>query len=310
MLPRVWGLSAFAFAVALLLLGCPGASNVRQGVLVHDDQLRSYRLYTPSSLEGDEPVPLVVVLHPFMGGARQMARMTGFDAIAEREGFIAVYPNGVTRRWTAGPGETRAPGPFRTADDVGFIEALLDDLEARYPVDAERVYVTGASNGAMMTYRLACEMPERFAAAAAVMAPMTRTLAEYCAPEAQMLFLIMMGTEDQAFPFDGGAPGGPGGGGEVLGARETAAFWAARNECAGVPERHEFPEIAPGDGTRVSAETYVGCANGLETVLYIIEGGGHTWPGQPSQPLLAFLMGPISREIDASEVIWEFFAAH
>ncbi len=310
MFPRVWGLSALAFALALLLLGCPGASNVRQGVLVHDDQLRSYRLYTPSSLESEEPVPLVVVLHPFMGSARQMVRMTGFDAIAEREGFIAAYPNGLTRRWTADPGETRAPGPFRAADDVGFIEALLDDLQARYPVDPDRVYVTGASNGAMMTYRLACEMPERFAAAAAVMAPMTRTLAEYCAPEVQMPFLIMMGTEDQAFPFEGGAPGGPGGGSEVLSAPETAAFWAARNECPGVSERHEFPEIAPDDGTRVSAETYAGCAGGGETVLYIIEGGGHTWPGQPSQPLLEFLVGPISREIDASEVIWEFFAAH
>ncbi|MFP4172688.1 MAG: alpha/beta hydrolase family esterase [Candidatus Hydrogenedentota bacterium] len=308
MSPRVWGF--FVLTLALLLVGCPSASNVRHGILEHDGQLRSYRLYTPSGLTSDEAVPLVVVLHPFMGGPRQMARMTGFDAIAEREGFLAVYPNGVTRRWSADPGETRAPGPFRTADDVGFIVALLDRLEARHPVDPERVYVTGASNGAMMTYRLACEMPERFAAAAAVMAPMTRTLAEYCAPEIRMPFLIMMGTEDQAFPFEGGAPGGPGGGGEVLGARETAAFWAWRNGCAPKPERWDFPERAPGDGTRVSVETYRNCADGGETALYIVEGGGHTWPGQPSQPLLEPLVGPISREIDASEAIWEFFAAH
>ncbi|MFO7774228.1 MAG: PHB depolymerase family esterase [Candidatus Hydrogenedentota bacterium] len=308
MCPRVWGF--FVLALALPLLGCPGASNVRHGVLAHEDQVRTYRLYRPSSLNSGEAVPLVVVLHPFMGSARQMARMTGFDAIAEREGFIAVYPNGLTRRWTADPGETRAPRPFRTTDDVGFIEALLERLEARYPVDRERVYVTGASNGAMMTYRLACEMPDRFAAAAAVMAPMTRALADYCAPEVQMPFLIMMGTEDQAFPFEGGAPGGPGGGGEVLSARATAAFWAERNECATEPERWDFPEMAPGDGTRVSAETYVECVEGGETALYILEGGGHTWPGQPSRPLLEPLVGPISREIDASEVIWEFFAAH
>ena len=298
-----------ALALAGAFRGCPDASpNVSYHAMAHDGRERAYRLHLPSTYADTAPASLVMILHPFTGTHRSMARLTGFDALSEREGFIAVYPQGVQRRWNNG-GPPGAPGPFglgfANADDGGFLAALLDRLQADYAIDEDRVYLAGASNGGFMTYRMLCELDGVFAAAAVVMGSMPAALAADCAPGSATPLLLIHGTDDPAVPFEGGAPGG-GPGGPFLSARDTAAFWAARNGCAAAPTVTPLPERDPADGTRVVVEAYSDCAGDAPVTLYVIEGGGHTWPGQP-RGWPRQVVGVVSQEIDASEVIWTFF---
>jgi polyhydroxybutyrate depolymerase len=130
-------------------------------------------------------VPLLIALHPFAGSGESMANTTGFDGIADEEGFVVCYPNGVTLLWNGDPtDETPKQLLVEDADDVGFIDTLLDRLIVDYPIDPARVYVCGASNGGLMVQRLACELPDRFAAAAAVMITLPEGFPESVSPPA------------------------------------------------------------------------------------------------------------------------------
>ncbi|MEQ1684978.1 MAG: PHB depolymerase family esterase [Burkholderiaceae bacterium] len=296
-------------ALALAAFVLPGASAVgadlpgiagdfRKTVVVAG-VTRSWLLHVPASYSAARPAPVVLLLHGGGGRAAGIERSTGgFSALADRHGFIAVYPESRRGHWDDG----RETVTDHT-DDVAFIATLLDTLAAEYAVDARRVYAAGISNGGMMSMRLACELSGRFAAIATVGANMPAALAASCGPARAVPVVIFSGTADSLMPYGGGRVFGPVGG-VVLSAPETAAFWASRNGTAPAPQPRALPDTDPGDGTTTDLFEFTG-----DVALYRINEGGHTWPGG-TQYLPARFVGKVSRDFSANDTIHAFFARH
>lgn len=287
--------------VVLLLAGCGGGLDPAFR-FDHDGLERTYLLHLPPVLQGATPLPLVVALHGRGGSAEQFSRDDGFNVLADRDGVVVVYPNTVDKEWEDG---REKPGPPRDIDDVGFLDALLDHLIAHYPVDPARIYMTGASNGAMMTYRFACERGERLAAIAPVIGSIPETVAATCGVPA-LPALIINGDEDPFVPFAGGQVGvGNEQAGRVLSVFESARRIANASDC-GDPVAIDLIDARPRDRTAVRVYDYPGCDGASQVLLYVIEGGGHHWPGAAG-PELAALAGYKTREINAYELVMDFF---
>jgi polyhydroxybutyrate depolymerase len=252
---------------------------------------------------------LVLALHGGGGTDARMVQLTGggFNTLADRDGFLVAYPDGLEKHWNDGRAGVSWRAHRDGVDDVGFLAALIARLAGEWPVDARRVYVTGASNGGMMAIRLGCELADKIAAIAPVIGAMPAALAPRCAPSAPLSVLFMNGVQDPLVPWQGGEVRlGRKNFGTVLSVAESVKFWATHNRCAVAPVVTDQPDRDPRDGTRVRREFYESCRDGTEVVLYAIEGGGHTWPGgyqyRPER-----VIGKGSRDIDGAEAIWNFF---
>lgn len=295
-------------ALILAALACGRTASLEQGTLVHDGLERTYYLLVPSSYDPATPTPLVLMLHGGGGNGRQVCRMKGGVAeLAEAEGFLVLCPEGIDAHWNDG----RTEAPYRPhqeqIDDVGFLLHLLDHIAGQYNVDERRVFVTGVSNGGIMTFRLACEAADRFAAAAPVIGSMAEGLD--CHPARPLSILVMNGTEDPLVPWEGGSVRfGERELGRVIPVESAVAFWVQANGCDPEPQREWLPDTDPEDGSRVERVTYTGCRQATQVVLYRVEGGGHTWPGG-SQYAPKSLIGTVNRDLHAGEVIWSFFQA-
>jgi len=285
-----------AFAAALPAQSPPSEAAGRLAV---DGVARTYLVYVPTTYRPSDPSPLVLVFHGAGASPRSMARHTGFSALAEREGFVVVYPAGIRRRWNDGRGYS-VP-----RDDVGFIRALLDSLGRQLGIDPRRVYATGISNGAMFAYRLACDLPGVFAAIAPVAGAMPSALAPGCTRGIPVALAAFQGTADPLMPYAGGGVASRRG--SVLSAARSVEMWAQTAECAAEPSVTLAPDRAPHDGMRVKVTSYAGCKDGRDVDLYTIEGGGHTWPGGP---VSGRRVGRVTRDIDATATIWSFFSGH
>jgi polyhydroxybutyrate depolymerase len=298
------------FVGAALAIALPGsfgvsaASDVERTVKV-GGRARSYILHVPPRL-GSGPAPLVLAFHGGATNARSMVRLTGLNGEADREQFVLAYPNGSGRlpsvlTWNAG----RCCGyaADRKEDDVAFVREMLDDIPRVVPIDTRRVYATGISNGGQMAYRLAAEMPDRIAAIAPVAASLEVDLTPLSQPVALLHF---HGTADEHLPFSGGRGQRSMAGITFTSVDRSLAAWISTNGCGKAPAVDMLPDRFD-DGTRVERRTYRGCRNNADVVLYLIHGGGHTWPGQPRGE---FLLGVASREISATNVMWQFFRSH
>jgi polyhydroxybutyrate depolymerase len=263
--------------------------------LKHGGILRTSLVYVPSSYDGKTPVPLVLSFHGRHGQGKDQAKLSDFHKVGDRNGFIVVYPDGVGKSWNAlhGTGEAEAKG----VDDVGFVDALLDTLTERYKIDPNRIYASGMSNGGFFSHRLACERSTKFAAVATVAGEMAPALAKVCRPERPIPILIIHGTKDRIVPYAGGTTEG---GGSLLSADQTAEKWSQLNRCGGGLKE----TLHKGD---VTCRSYQSC--GAPVTLCTVEGAGHTWPGG-DQYLPRLLVGNTNRDVNASEMIWEFFAAN
>ncbi|WP_258084199.1 alpha/beta hydrolase family esterase [Thermococcus thermotolerans] len=283
-----------------------------RGEIVVGGLERTYIVHFPPNFSKDEHLPLLIALHGGGETGFDMERLTGggLNTLAERERFIVVYPDGVERHWNDGRNLSRYRAQRENIDDVAFISALIDLFVREYGVNGSRVYVTGMSNGGLMAYRLACEIPERLAAVAVVGVSMSENLYGNYSSKFPLLILIILGTDDPLVPWNGGELHfGPIKFGRVVSIENTVEYWAARNDCTVRRGREYLPDADPEDGTRVWIERYSNCSDGAEVVLYGIEGGGHTWPGG-YQYLPQGIIGKTSRDIDANEVIWEFLSSH
>lgn len=271
---------------------------------------RTYNVHISSSYDETRPTPLVIVLHGGGGTGLGMTKLTNFNTIADRENFIIVYPDGFEKHWNDGRGLSQYSAQTQNVDDVGFISALIDHLSAELNIDAKRIYVTGISNGGMMSHRLGCELSQKIAAISPVASNIPVNMASVWAPPRPVPLLIINGTEDPLVPWAGGdIHFGKAKLGQALSVADTVKFWVTNNKCTSVPLVTQLPDKDTSDGTRVQREIYGGCENGAEVVLYAVEGGGHTWPGG-LQYLPELVIGRTSRDFDASEVIWQFFKEH
>jgi len=243
-----------------------------------------------------------MALHGLGGTGEGTMKLTGFNEVADKEGFVVVYPDGLNRLWKC--------NGF-SDDDVNFLSSLIDYLEESLNLDKNRIYVAGMSNGGLMCYRLATEIPDKIAAIAPVVASMTSYQEENFSPPKAISVLIMNGTEDPIMPWNGGniVIKSEVKFGSVISTYDTVKFWVENNNCSSEAEIKDMEDKDPGDGAKVREEIYPGGDNNTEVILYAIEGGGHNWPG-------AFRYGSEERigktcyDIDGSEVIWEFFKRH
>ncbi|PPI93665.1 esterase [Nocardia nova] len=268
---------------------------------------RQYLIHEPSS-PGPGRRPAVLIFHGGGGTAENMAATTGFDALADTEGFVAVYPVGSDKSWNDGRGADTTAGAKRI-DDIAFVSAIIDRLVADNDVDPTRVYATGLSNGAMFTEYLGCRLSAGIAAIAPVAGPLPAADAADCAPTHPLPVLEIHGTADPVVPYDGGVVRmtsgrlGPGTS-PVLSVDATQQLWRSKNRCGPVTTA-ELPTVVD-DGTTVHTAT-AACADNTRVAAYSIDNGGHTWPGGP-QYLPAALVGKVSRQFDAATVIWQFFS--
>ena len=261
---------------------------------------RTFFVHEPPGKRRD--LPLLLVFHGGGGwGTKKgsgVARWTKFDALADEHRFRVVYPNSVSGNWNDG----RVFKGAATSDDVAFVDAILAHFASS--TDARRIYATGVSNGGFLTLRLACERADRFAAFAAVIATLPTTFE--CRPSRPVSVMIMPGTKDPWVLWAGGPVANDRGTSRSV--DETIRIFSEANRCPPAPESRLLPDADPDDGTRIR-ETRTACADGSEIVLEAVEGGGHTWPGA-DQYLPASIIGPTSRDIDASAEIWKFLSSH
>jgi len=275
--------------------------------LIHGGLERAYHLHIPSSYRNSMATPLVVALHGGGGNGQKMATLSRLSLLADQNGFIVAYPEAVERNWNDGRGLSQYRSQRENIDDVGFISRMIDAIADDYNLDEKRVYVTGASNGAMMSLRLGCELADKITAMAPVIGSMPENLVSECAPARPVPLLMINGSDDPLVPWEGGYVhffrkklG------KIISVLQTIDFWVARNGCSPEPQITSEPDTDPDDGTRVQKSVYARCADGADVVLYEIKGGGHTWPGG-YQYLPEFLIGKTNRDLNASETIWSFF---
>jgi polyhydroxybutyrate depolymerase len=270
---------------------------------------RSYLVHVPAqALTRDRarPAPVVIALHSGGGRARAFAGFTGFSTLADAEGFIVVYPEGVEGNWNDGRSRVGNRALVDDIDDVGFILAIAQALAKDFTVDPKRLYVVGMSNGGMMALRAACDAADKIAAVAAVAAALPVRMKPRCNPSAPISVLIMNGSEDPVMPWRGGEIRmGLDRLGRVISAEDTATLWAEHNGCVTTPAVEDLPNKDPGDNSVVRRAVYPQC-RGAEVALYTVDRGGHTWPGG-DQYLPQAVVGRVNRDIDASAVIWDFF---
>ena len=278
----------------------------RTVTLTHQGRERQYLLHVPDAPNG----ALVLAFHG--GGQRpeQMRRITRFDRLADREHFIVAYPDAFERSWADGRNETSAEK--QGIDDVGFARAVVADIARTHAIDRARVFATGLSNGGILTHRLACEAADTFAAIAPVIATITSTVAASCRPSAPIAVLGIQGDADPSVRFEGDAVGTAGV--RLLGSRASQELWRSLNGCAPAVTTTPFPVVVQ-DGTSVTRRSYTGCRGHGDVIWYEIHGGGHRWPPPHSDEGRSEAdaqreNGVSSQNINASEVIWVFFAAH
>lgn len=278
----------------------------------HNGIERTFYLYLPVNFDEMNALPVVLILH---GGGKadgyKTAERTGYNIIADKENFIAVYPNGIDEQWNDGRGKTfRRNKGNENIDDVGFLSFLIDHLIDNYKGDPKRVYVTGLSNGGMMTFRLGCEIASKLAAIAPVIANIPEKIVRDCNPNGSLPVLIMNGTDDPLLPWNGGHVKFLGRKmGRVLSTENSVRFWVEHNKCFEEPFTNLLPDIDEDDDSRVREVTYGNKDGDVEVILYAIENGGHNFPGSKT-PDLKLLLGNKNMDIIGSKIIWEFFKRH
>ncbi|NRD46361.1 extracellular catalytic domain type 1 short-chain-length polyhydroxyalkanoate depolymerase [Corallococcus exiguus] len=269
----------------------------------HDGHTRAFRVHVPTGYDATKPTPVVLSFHGFGSTEQEQEALTGFSTLANAEGFIAVYPRGLNfpEIYNRGEADTRGwngeaccgPAQIAQVDDVGFVDALLADLDTRVCTDPRRVFANGFSNGAFFSYRLACERAQRIAAIAPVAGMVGLP---DCRPSRPVPVLHFHGTADESIYYDGGENLTVVGGRPYPSAQESVRRFAEFNGCTG-PQQQTYQQ---GNSTCVA---YTGCKPESATAsLCTVTGGKHAWPGQP-------LYNGGTPDLDASLQMWRFFQA-
>ncbi len=280
---------ATAEATASVRFEVAGNYAVRQQVL---NLTRQYTVHVPAKyFEMTAPVPLLLVLHGAGGTGQGIQSYSGFDNISDKEGFIVAYPDAVNSAWNDNRGDE-----LSTIDDLGYLGHLIESVSQKANVDLTRVYAAGYSRGGMMSYRLGCVLPTKFAAVASVASTFPMYLLLECQNAPPKALMVIQGTDDPVVPWMGIDTG-------YFSAADTLRFWGQHNRCAVLGPIKESVDLSPLDGTRLLIQEGSKCQQPI--VLYSVFHGGHTWPGHPIQA--PFDLGLTSMDFNAATAIWDFF---
>ncbi len=278
----------FSILLSLVVTTIVSAQTVT-GSLDHDGLTRSYRLHFPPNFDPQESLPLVFNLHGFTSNAFQQEAYSEMNMVADTARFIVCYPNGVNLAWNVG-------WSFgSTADDIGFINAMIDEFAENYNVNTNRVYSCGMSNGGFMSYHLACNLPERIAAVASVTGSMVPGSIENCTPAIARPIMEIHGTADGTVPYGGNAN-------VALPIESVVDHWVTINDCLLVSDTTDYPDIDTGDNSTASRIDYSDCGGDKVVSFIKVFNGAHTWPGAS----ITFL-GTTNQDFNASSTIWNFF---
>ncbi len=269
---------------------------------------RNYIVHLPPAEKMQKPIPLLFHLHGGGGTAKGTPGLTfeRFNELADRDGFIVVYPNAINKNWNDGRKLEDVIAWKEDIDDVGFITAIVDELNQKHNIDATRIFTTGMSNGGFMSSRLLCDRADIFRGGAILTASLSKDYLPQCKPEKPVAVIVMNGTDDPLVPYDGGqVKVFRKTRGEIVSTDEIVDFWKDKNGCKIKEDTIQLPDTVD-DGTTVSVTKYSDCKEEGALVLYTINGGGHTWPGG-KQYLGKRWIGKTNRDIVACDVIWDFF---
>jgi polyhydroxybutyrate depolymerase len=322
----------YLYALVFLLVLSPffsvaqaaGSSGWQDRRVTIDGVTRVYRVYLPARM----PVrpAAVLLLH---GGTQSMRKIFLSNAggtlawldIADREGVVLIAPNG-TNRLTGDPvGDVQAWNDFRNdvrlanVDDVGFLRRVVRDEAERLRLDPARIYVTGASNGGMMTFRLLIEASDLFAGGAAFIANLPEGASQLPRPARAVPLMIVNGTADPLVKWEGGLVARSEARGATLSTAATVAWWTDANRAArAVTRQSALPDLDPRDGCTLTLDEYAATPGGAPVWLYTARGGGHVMPSLQHElrdtRLVRRTIGNISKDAEGAELAWSFFAAH
>lgn len=316
-----WKLNQFGVDVSAIILSFASGDDSWQSdeSIVTTSTARTYSFYVPTTYDESQRTPVVVVLHGRFGNGAGTASHIEINPLAEEEGFIGIYPDGLNNTTSGAPRDTgwnylRDVPYFSgmdTPDDTQFIADVMDDLSQELNIDRNRLYVTGLSNGGFMVQRLACEVPEIFAGYASVAGAGFGGMDTVCGSDTPVNMLVMHGTYDNNILWDGNVQTMPNGQQfyMTMPITDTMEFWARKMECFGESTREDVDIPESTDETGLVIFDAGDCNGGAELVLYAVLYGGHNWPGVgdgiPSQ-----VAGQVNVELDATQVIWDFFKSH
>ena len=271
------------------------------------------------------PAAVLIVLH---GGGQSMRRQLapnagatrGWPDLARRENVVLLMPNAVNSDTGDAQGDNQNWNDLRrdvaresSADDVGFILGLIDWAHQTYHTDRSRVYVTGASNGGMMTFRLLIEAPETFAAGAAFIAALPRETTSIKQPSKPTPLLIANGTLDPLVIWSGGKIAGNRG--ETRSVADTVRWWVEANKAAASPQSIVLlPDTDPNDQCTIERREYPAQSGGAVVLTYTMIGGGHNIPSAKypleDRPLIRRFIGPVCKDVEGIELAWDFLSKH
>lgn len=272
--------------------GEPGGESLNLS-LEFDGRERTFILFLPDAYAPGVRLPLALNLHGAGStGAGQQA-YTGFDAVANANDMLVAYPDGVGRTWAA------LGVNSETLDDVGFLVALVDYVDEEFGIDQRRIYSFGLSQGGFMSFRLACERPDRFAAIGSVAGLMYNGVFTDCAPSRPVPVMLVHGTADPVVPYAGT---------EIFpGVHDVLWAWRTYNGCQPPPGVYPVPDVVPTDASTVVQFFTQACARDSQIVFFRVNNGGHTWPGAT---INLPVVGPTNRDIDANTEFAAFFLRH
>ena len=324
--------------LAALFFACAAqAQETTERVTVYDVN-RTYIVHLPKGYDPAQKYPVVILLHGMNQEAGDMERLTRFDELADKSSIIAVYPSALHGRWNVGvrapqrqpmqspmgrgrrggfgfpggypgggyPGGSQRQGRDEEqnqtpqADDIAFLNRMLDQMATKYTLDAARIYAAGLSEGGLMAIKVGCSMADRIAAIAPVGAAMPKTMV--CLPSRPVSVVMINGTSDPVVPHDGGTEHNlqlP-----VVSVEDSAKAWARIDRCAEKPTKTKLPAQEKG-GMETKVETYDGCQQSAQVASYSVKGGGNTWPGG-EQYEVEKQVGKTSQDLNANATIWTF----
>lgn len=283
-------------------------SSARTVTLSYGGSLRHYLIQTPS---GMGPFPVLILLHGGTQSAEQVWRQTSLPTLAEKHRFILVAPDGLNHHWNDGRASAM-DGKVSTADDVGFLSAVIAEVVRTGKGDARAVFMTGVSNGGLMTMRFACERADLLRAAGNVISDLPADLREGCHPAKPLPWLSINGTRDPLMPFAGQAAGSDRRGNPkpaFLSADATFDFWAGNAGCAVGQTSELLPDLDADDHSRAEKRQRRACAGGHTSTQYVLTGAGHVAPGLAVRSgLVRMVVGNANMDIDMGTVVWQHFA--